>query len=268
MTPYYEGTTQAEYLIRSTPELVGAWLKKAKQDRSRLATRLFQPQKKEFLDGFISSLEHHLAAIVNRTPPEIARPQLVEIAQDSLLNGSPTLDLAARDPESVERGERRDRIDTFVESRSELTENKPVALRDYKQPPILASKQTTLAADAETLPRSLESGSMLSEYEPYDSEAERANGLMRLSGWSVAPEADLSELTDQDEIAQGRPDHASIQTGGPLASIEWRRVFEQARGVGMVDLSAYDVIDGLGELRDLIERWHHLQQDSLTVDHP
>ena len=93
-------------------------------------------------------------------------------------------------------------------------------------------------------------------------------GVMRISGWAVEPESDPSGLSERDDTASNSLDDASVQTGGPVASVEWNRVFEHARGVGMVDLSAYDFIDGLGELRELIDRWHHLHQDASTVDNP
>ncbi len=53
-------------------------------------------------------------------------------------------------------------------------------------------------------------------------------------------------------------------------SVRWNGAafLEQARGVGMVDLSAYDFIDGLGELRDLIDRWHCLHQDASAIETP
>jgi hypothetical protein len=48
---------------------------------------------------------------------------------------------------------------------------------------------------------------------------------------------------------------------GFVSAVPWDQVFEPVRGVAMVDLSAYDVLDGLGELRNLIDHWQHLRQD-------
>jgi hypothetical protein len=101
-----------------------------------------------------------------------------------------------------------------------------------------------------------------------DLEGERALGVMRLSGWTV--DADPQEIVASggDDPAANRVAETPAQTGEPLPSVAWNRVFEQARGVGMVDLSAYDFIDGLGELRDLIDHWQALHEDSRTGDTP
>lgn len=99
-----------------------------------------------------------------------------------------------------------------------------------------------------------------------DSETEMAMGVMKLSGWAGEKEPDSGVLSERADTLSNALDGAFVQTGGPVPSVEWNRVFEQARGVGMVDLSAYDFIDGLGELRELIDRWQNLHQSSSSLE--
>ena len=146
MTPYYEGTSEAEHLIRGTPELVGAWLKKAKQDRSRLATRLFQPQKKEFLDGFINGLERHLALLASRTSLGTALPELTAFAPAKLSEASPTL--ADIVPESVEKRDTPELIAPIVVTDSPPIDNEPATVLGKTEEAALAPVQDEPAAEA------------------------------------------------------------------------------------------------------------------------
>lgn len=282
MTPYYEGTSEAEHLIRGTPELVEAWLKKAKLDRSRLMTRLFQPQKKEFLDGFISSLERHLALVASRaslgtTSPErmpyapvtisAASPVLVELVPDSfeesdLQRGAAPIvgtDSSPIDNEPVARPLEADFTTVFDEPLSELE-----CLADIVEPNLSLLDEEP-AAEVETL-AGVDAVHFRPASDEPDSETEMAMGVMKLSGWATEKEPDSSVLSERADTTSNTLDDTFVQTGGPVPSVEWNRVFEQARGVGMVDLSAYDFIDGLGELRELIDRWQNLHQSSLSVD--
>ncbi|AGA26737.1 hypothetical protein [Singulisphaera acidiphila] len=278
MTPYYEGTSEAEHLIRGTPELVEAWLKKAKQDRSRLTTRLFQRQKKEFLDGFISGLERHLALVASRASLEATSPERVPYAPVTISPASPVL--VELVPESdLPRG-----IAPIVDPDSSPTDNEPVAQPLEANPTIVFDEPV---AELECLAQIVEPNPSLLHEEPVaevetlvgvgeahfqpvsdepDSETEMAMGVMKLSGWAGEKEPDSGVLSERADTLSNALDGAFVQTGGPVPSVEWNRVFEQARGVGMVDLSAYDFIDGLGELRELIDRWQNLHQSSSSLE--
>lgn len=60
MTERDEGRHAAGSVIDGPPGAVQDWLAKAKHDRGRWRTRLFDPRKKRFLDGFIAAIESHL----------------------------------------------------------------------------------------------------------------------------------------------------------------------------------------------------------------
>ncbi|SIO61664.1 hypothetical protein SAMN05444166_6820 [Singulisphaera sp. GP187] len=267
MTPYYEGTSEAEHLIRGTPELVEAWLKKAKQDRSRFATRLFQPQKKEFLDGFINGLERHLEQLAARKASGSDRPDSAAIASASIPDASPLL--PALGPEPVEIRDLTERTAPVVAVDSPPIPDEPAAESErlaqaVEALPALVHDEPA-SVELEATVGQVETGSESTGYVP-DNETEMAMGVMRVSGWAIEAERDRSELSEQVDTASNQISDAPTQTGGTVPSVEWSRVFEQARGVGMVDLSAYDFIDGLGELRELIDRWQYLHQDPSAID--
>lgn len=279
MTPYYEGTSEAEHLIRGTPELVEAWLKKAKRDRGRLGTRLFQPQKKEFLDGFINSLEHHLTLATNRNTGSVPEP-------------IPVATMPAQPLEMMSEGavEIQGRATTTTTVVDELPLDDPsdsvlLCTESTDPPPAFESvlDREEPRQDQGDSPPDLIDATFSAEVVPIldvedsvaptaalesDAETEVALGVLRLSGWTVEQEYDSEESGGPDEAAANLHHDACIQTGEPVNAVEWGRVFEQARGVGMVDLSAYDFIDGLGELRDLIDRWHYLHQDTSAIENP
>ncbi|WP_406695958.1 hypothetical protein V5E97_33690 [Singulisphaera sp. Ch08] len=287
MTPYYEGTSEAENLYRCTPELAEAWLKKAKQDRSRLTTRLFQPQKKEFLDGFIRGLEQHLGQAVSCNPTGAAQPEVATFAPAKISDAPPIM--AEIRPETVESREPLETIApenaTILASDCPSIQTEPISeLKIEDELDLAPVPDTPAAEEQERIAPTVEAGPVRlhdesaakmatitghceTRYEP-DSETEMAMGVLRLSGWAVDEEPDLNGLSERVDTAANQLDDPPVQTGGPVPSIEWNRVFEQARGVGMVDLSAYDFIDGLGELRELIDRWQYLHQDSSSVENP
>lgn len=64
MRSFENGRHQAEVLIARTPAEVGYWLERARRGRRRLTTRLFNPRKKQYLEGFISALEAYHAGSV------------------------------------------------------------------------------------------------------------------------------------------------------------------------------------------------------------
>jgi hypothetical protein len=246
MTPYYEGTSEAEHLIRGSPELVGRWLKKAKQDRSRLAIRLFQPQRKEFLDGFIKSLEVHLENLATREAS-------AELPPEPPLDSSAAVGVVAP-----------------IMAENVLERAEPRAVVEPIAPQLQADSppdQIVPEVEGETVATNEQAYTQAARND-LDVEGERALGIMRLSGWTVDADPQAVLSSEGDDPAENRGDEPPAQTGEPLPSVSWDRVFEQARGVSMVDLSAYDFIDGLGELRELIDHWQTLHQDSTTRDAP
>jgi hypothetical protein len=60
MTEKNDGRHAASSIIEGSPDAVRKWLAKAKLDRGRWRTRLFEPSKRRFLDGFIATIESHL----------------------------------------------------------------------------------------------------------------------------------------------------------------------------------------------------------------
>lgn len=271
MTPYYEGTSEAEHLIRGSPELVEPWLVKARQDRKQWMVRWFHAQKREFLDGFINSLEHYLAnrkaslepvvdafASAEVTPPALAdgvvdgiRPQACDetsAADVEETPGSASLDVETRGVEVVANQETASPLLGGAEARAESEAE-------------AALVETTGALEqADHRPDR-------QEIEP-DAETELALGVMKLSGWTIDVDPQANMPAEGDDLGATDVVDFPAQTGGPVPSVAWNRVFEQARGVGMVDLSAYDFIDGLGELRELIDHWQNLHQDPTAGDAP
>src|SRR3954470_7517383 len=78
MPHFYHGTSEANLLIQSSPGMVSYWLAKARQDRRNWSIRLFQPEKRRFLDGFIAGLEEHVKGVELRDPAERTAPEPVE----------------------------------------------------------------------------------------------------------------------------------------------------------------------------------------------
>lgn len=58
--PYKDGRYQAERISTRSTEALAWSLEKARRSRSRLTTRLFKPEKRAFLEGFVSRLEEEL----------------------------------------------------------------------------------------------------------------------------------------------------------------------------------------------------------------
>jgi hypothetical protein len=61
MLAFYYGTCEAEFLIRRSPDSARDALATARRTRRHWVTWLFLPDKRKFLDGYISCLEAHLA---------------------------------------------------------------------------------------------------------------------------------------------------------------------------------------------------------------
>jgi hypothetical protein len=99
-------------------------------------------------------------------------------------------------------------------------------------------------------------------------DGDRAIGVFRLSGWSLggasprasapvpAPEPVSQPVEPVPPPAQRPPD------------VLWTNVLEQARTVGVVDLSAYDTLEYLSELRDIFDRRESLRNGVAAPEDP
>lgn len=61
-TQFDKGLRRAKEVARKQPDKAAYWLRRAMASRRRWTTRLFNPRKRRFLDGFIAGLNVHLAA--------------------------------------------------------------------------------------------------------------------------------------------------------------------------------------------------------------
>jgi|GEM_PF-3367223 len=292
MTPFYEGESEAVHLIRSVPELAGAWLAKAKRDRSKVLTRLFQPRRRQFLDGFITTLEiflrreseapvssHPSEGVAPPPPPHFdrfpAREQVLEpsfrASASHAEESAPILEQELADPGLVERAE----VISPAKGRLGAIEAAQILFSDAEVD-ALHARESSLRAETEA-DMNLLAASSLDEVDSLrdqtgstdadpEIEVEEASGIVRLSGWEEEPLP--QHLPDQDDsfVTGSLGDTANTPPIQPTGSTNWQLAFEQAQGVGMVDLSAYDWIDHLGNLKGLIDQYQDLQNRSNQAD--
>lgn len=218
MPHYHLGRTEAEMLIRNAPPLVPTMRERARRDRGRLTTRLFQPDKKRFLDGFLDVLDEYIAHGEVAPPP--VRHQAAATRPAAPPPSLPSED--APSPRAVP-----------AHAEAEI----------LSEPPAAAESPAPAAAvnvDGDEIER-------------------RAVGVWRLSGWSEP------EFPPPDPVMESEESAAIV--GAILAPTDWSDVFSHVRVGGVVDLSAYDMIDQLGELRQLIDQWREQNAPSQAPAH-
>lgn len=214
MSHIHLGRSEAEILIRTAPVLATSILEQARRDRRRWSTRLFQPARREFLDGFIAVLEDYVA-----TPTQAETPDLGEVM----------LAVPAAPPEETTT-----RAVIFPQRDEPAPSPKPAPAGDRSEP-VPAPRGTVLAR--------------------IDPAMERALGVWKMSGWTDEPMPRVGETTVRGSVPPApQPEYQLPAEAAPLAT-DWSAVFSQFRGAGMVDLSAYDAIDQLGELGNLLDQW-------------
>lgn len=237
MQHYYHGKREAELVIRTAPESVDFWLRKARGDRRRWRVRLFRPGLRQFLDGFIAALVAYPAQPNQRTqaaaaPAKAAAPHHAHAAV--VKHAAP----APAPPEAVAVREVPPTAETPPTPTPPVVEPRPAPAPVPATPP---APHLDVARPANFI------------------DGDYAIGVFRLSGWSTRETAPSREASGP--APPPRQALAPVVGPAPRApEIVWTNSQEEARAMGVVDLSAYDMFEQLGDLRDLFDRHDSLRR--------
>jgi len=261
------GTREAEFVIRTAPDRVDFWLRKARTDRQRWIIRLFRPTLRQFLDGFIAGLE----AYSGQPRHEVPVPPL-RIAPVVPPRGySEAINRDVPPPEPVEPVVKR-------KTPPQVEVPPPPQAAASPAPAPVPTVIDALPAAPLPQPDEPESSSAPAPHTEFTRtvgypEGDRAIGVFRMSGWSAGGASSRSSASASTSRPARAPVDSPVEPVPPPSAqqppeIVWTNALEHARTVGVVDMSAYDTLDYLSELRDVFDRRESLRNGAAGPEDP